>query len=756
MTNFDELSIQEIFQIEAGEHVANLKARVLELERGPADPATLDVVMRLAHTLKGAARIVGADAVQRVAHALEDLFLRLRLRHEPIRITPALASECLAALDVIERAIASAVEGQADDGVAEVTCQRLRRCLETLSADASDPGSGISHSESQIPETGVAVNVDSGISNVESEISDPAEPLPAPSAAEVVAQAMPGAASGLDGAALAESSVRVTVAQLDELMHLAGELHVSSTYFGQLRLREHLGETFQDFEVHLQQVVRRLHDHVLQIRMLRFGQLFRLFPRFIRDTAAELGKQVELRTKGEEVRVDRAVLQAVTDPLVQLIRNAIVHGVEAPGERARLGKPPAATLVLEASTRGDKVVVAVADDGRGIDVEAVRRRVIAQDRLSAEAVGRLSAEELVQFLFVPGFTTRDDATLTSGRGLGLDIVKTAVETIGGRVGVETAPGRGSRFELSIPLTLSVTRALVVRSGGQSVAFPMLAVDSIALAGPETVRAVGTRVALVRDDRLLPLGSLASLFGLEPGADAPAKHPTLLLGQGEFLCGVMAERFEGEMEIVVQPLDPRLGKVPLVSGAAILPDGSVALVADVVELVHAVHGRAGEMAVPVATEPGAGGVPALHEGRKTPAAPPRGTPAAATAPSRLGRVLIVEDSLTVREIERKILRESGYDVDVAVDGLDALARLRRDSRFDLLLVDVDMPRMNGLDLTRTLKADVKYQHIPIVIVSYKDREEDRRRGLEAGADRYIGKGQFENRQFLEVIKSLIVR
>jgi two-component system sensor histidine kinase and response regulator WspE len=443
------------------------------------------------------------------------------------------------------------------------------------------------------------------------------------------------------------------------------------------------------------------------------------------------------------------VLQAVTDPLVQLIRNAIVHGIEAPGERARLGKPPLATLVLEASTRGDKVVVAVADDGRGIDLEAVRRRVVAQDRLSAEAVGRLSAEELVQFLFVPGFTTRDDATLTSGRGLGLDIVKSAVETIGGRVAVEAAPGRGSRFELSIPLTLSVTRALVVRSGGQSVAFPVLAVDSIALAGPETVRSVGTRAALVRDDRLLPLGCLAALFGLEPEADAPAKRPTLLLGQGEFLCGVMAERFEGEMEIVTQPLDPRLGKVPLVSGAAILPDGSVALVADVVELVHAVHGRAGEMAVPVVTVPTAGrGVPALRDGR--------GTPAPAAAPDRLGRVLIVEDSLTVREIERKILREAGYDVDVAVDGLDALAKLRRDSRFDLLLVDVDMPRMNGLDLTRALKADVKYQQIPIVIVSYKDREEDRRRGLEAGADRYIGKGQFENRQFLEVIRSLIAR
>lgn len=756
--NFDELTIQEIFQLEANEHVASLKARVLDLERGVTGPPTLDAIMRLAHTLKGAARIVGADPVQRVSHALEDLFLRLR--QEPARVTPELVSECLAALDVVERAIAAAAQGRPDDGAAEASCKRLDRCLQAPSASEPSPP------PQETPPGGAAeeepADEEREPNGVPRMLADPggAEedgPWPAASAPEVapLAATAPAAGPGLDSAALAESSVRVTVAQLDELMHLAGELHVSSTYFGQLRRRERLPEKFEDFDVHLHQVVRRLHDHVLQIRMLRFGQLFHLFPRFIRDTAAELGKQVELQTRGEEVRVDRAVLQAVTDPLVQLIRNALVHGIEPPAERARLGKPPLAVLRLEASTRGDKVVVAVADDGRGIDLEAVRRRAIAQNRLSAEAAGRLSAEELVQFIFVPGFTTRDDASMTSGRGIGLDIVKSAVETIGGRVGVETAPGRGTRFELCIPLTLSVTRALVVRAGGQSFAFPVLAVDSIALAGPEALRAVGTRTALVRDDRLIPLGSLGALYGLPPGSDAAAKRPTLLLGQGEQLCGVMAERFEGEQEIVAQPLDPRLGKVPLVTAAAVLPDGSVALVADIVELAQAVHGRAGEMAVPLAL-PAGSAASAFRDGRGGTDATPRAAPTPAATADRHGRVLIVEDSLTVREIERKILREAGFDAEVAVDGLDALAKLRRDSRFDLLLVDVDMPRMNGLDLTRTLKADVKYQQIPIVIVSYKDREEDRRLGLEAGADRYIGKGQFENRQFIEVIRSLIVR
>jgi two-component system sensor histidine kinase and response regulator WspE len=751
MINFDELSIQEIFQLEASEHVASLKALVLDLERGEVAPAAFENAMRLVHTLKGAARLVSADTVQKVAHALEELFLAIQ--KNPSSLTPSVASECLAALDVIGRAIVISTQGQPDDGVAEVVCQRLAGCLKPTRPGEAEGATGAPAPPANLaafagpePEEPRPGHGDARSTHPPGPEQKASESRPEPDSVEDAGRVPEPHESGegvevklgrtlapgpmLDSSALAESSVRVTVAQLDALMRMAGELHVSSTHFGRLRLRERLPEMFEDFDVHLRQVVRQLHDHILQIRMLRCGQLFHLFPRFIRDTAAELGKRVELQIVGEGVYVDRAVLQAVTDPLVQLVRNAIVHGIESPGERAGLGKPPVATVRLEASTRGDKVVVAVSDDGRGIDLDAVRRRVVAQNRLPAEAVARLSVDELVQFLFVPGFTTRDQATLTSGRGIGLDIVKSAIEKIGGRVGVATSEGRESRFELTIPLTLSVTHALVVQAGGQSFAFPVLMVNSIDLVGPEEIRTVGTRAALARDERLLPLGSLGLLYDLAPGANPAGRLPTLLLGQGERLCGIMAERFEGEFEIVAQPLDPRLGKVPLVSAAAVLPDGTVALVVDVPEVVHAIHGRAGGLAA-------------------TRAADDRDTP-----PRSLGRVLVVDDSLTVREIERKILREAGFEVEVAVDGLDALAKLRRDSRFDLLLVDVDMPRMNGLDLTRMLKADVKYQQIPIIIVSYKDREEDRRRGLEAGADRYVGKGQFENRQFIELIRSLI--
>jgi two-component system sensor histidine kinase and response regulator WspE len=463
--------------------------------------------------------------------------------------------------------------------------------------------------------------------------------------------------------------------------------------------------------------------------MRPFGDGIAGMPRMVRDTARQLGRDVRLVVLGDATPVDREVLRRIEAPLGHLIRNAVDHGVEAADDRVAMGKPARGTITLEARHGGGRLLVSVTDDGRGIDLEAVRARIVTRRLADAAAATEMSATELGHFLFLPGFTLRDEVTAISGRGVGLDAVQTSVREIGGDVRIVEVAAGGTRFELQLPLTLSVVRALVVEIAGESYAIPLARVHRIVRVERDTIASLEGRQHFTLDDRQVGLMYAHQLLGLTGEAPAESTTAVVVIGEAETALGVVVDRFVGEQELVLRGLDVRLGKVQDVSGAALLSDGRATLVLDVDDLLR------------TAAIVAAGG--RLESVRDV----------AATRAVARRRVLVVDDSLTVRELERKMIEGAGYAVDVAVDGMDAWNALRAGD-YQLVVTDVDMPRMDGIELVMRIKGDPVLKAIPVMIVSYKDRDEDRRRGLEAGADYYLTKGSFYDETMLRAIDDFI--
>ena len=471
-----------------------------------------------------------------------------------------------------------------------------------------------------------------------------------------------------------------------------------------------------------------MYGGVLDARMRPFGDGVAGMPRMLRDISRELGREARLVIVGETTPVDREVLRRLEAPLGHLIRNAVDHGIQPPADRVRKGKPARGTVRVEARHSGGRLLVTVEDDGEGIDLEAVRIRIVQRGLADGAAAAEMSELELSHFLFLPGFTLRDEVTAISGRGVGLDAVFTAVREIGGDVRIARVPTGGTRFELQLPLTLSVVRALVVETAGESYAFPLARVHRLVRVQRDDIASAEGRQHFTLDDAQVGLIWSHQLLGRPtPGLEETAS--VVVVGEQDSLFGVVVDRFLAEHELVLRGMDARLGKVQDIGGAALLPDGSPTLVLDVDDLVRsAANLVAGGRLDRMAHEP-------------------------ANAGAKRKRILVVDDSLTVRELERKMIEGKGYTVDVAVDGMDAWNAVRT-GQYQLVVTDVDMPRMDGIELVTRMKGDAQLRTIPVMIVSYKDRDEDRRRGLDAGADFYLTKGSFYDETMLRAIEDFI--
>jgi two-component system sensor histidine kinase and response regulator WspE len=474
----------------------------------------------------------------------------------------------------------------------------------------------------------------------------------------------------------------------------------------------------------------RLYREALKSRMRPFGDCVHGFPRLVRDIARQLGKQVRLQIAGESTDVDRDVLESLDAPLNHLLRNSLDHGIESPAERLAAGKPALATVRLEARHHAGMLAITVSDDGRGIEPEKLRSKVIERGLATPGMAAALSTGELLEFIFLPGFSTAQGVTQISGRGVGLDAVRTAVQAASGVVQVRTNPGVGTSFHLKLPVTRSVMRAVVAKVAGEGYAFPLLAIERVLRVEQSALRTVGTARYFVLEGANIALVSAEQVLGLQSSATAPEQLCVVIIGNETHRYGVIVDEFLGEHDLVVRPLDTRLGKVQDIAAAAILRDGSPALIFDVDDLIRSIEKLAQ-----------AGRVEQLSG------------PAVATLARAKKRILVVDDSITVREAERQLLVNHGYEVDVAVDGVDGWNSVQR-ARYDLVISDIDMPRMNGIDLVRTIKQDPQHNAIPIVIVSYKDREEDRMRGLDAGANYYLTKSSFHDESLVQAVENLI--
>jgi len=740
----DEQSLLALFRAEVESYAAVLNEGLVALEAAPS-PGAIEPLMRAAHSIKGAARVVGLDAAVRIAHAMEDALVAAqagRLALGPARVDLLLRGlDWIVALSTVsEEALPGWLVAHAEDG------EDLERRLTTI--DQLDTPAAAAD-ESGAPPPGSAASTPGAATG------EPTRDDAAPRAVKVTADAL-SRLIGLAAESLVEARrvepLAAALQQLkarqfdvaDLLQSVRDNVAAGAPRERMLRLvtetehaldqcRQALAARIAEFDALARQsedLSGRLYDQVVSSRLRPFGDATHGLARLVRDVARQLGKQARLEIRGRGTEVDREILEQLEAPLNHLLRNAIDHGLETPAARRAAGKPEEGTLVIEAVHAGGMLVVRVADDGCGIDPAAVRRRVVERGLVDAATAERLSDAELFDFLLLPGFSTRDAVSEISGRGVGLDAVQAMVQGAGGGLRISSTAGQGTLFELRLPVTRSVLRALVVTIGGEAYAVALaraqgaLAIDAAALRwddGRPSVTVDGESVALVHAHEVLELA----------GPDAHGDRiSAVVVGEPGQRFALEVDGFRGECDLVVRPLDARLGKVPDVAATSTLQDGSPVLILDVDDLVRSIA--------------------ALVSGGRLPRAR---RAAGGAVERRVKRVLVVEDSLTVRELERRLLEAQGYAVDLAVDGMEGWNAVQL-GEYDLVLSDVDMPRLNGIELVRRIKADARLRAMPVIIVSYKDRDEDRLRGLQAGADHYLTKSSFQDETLARVVRDLI--
>lgn len=485
----------------------------------------------------------------------------------------------------------------------------------------------------------------------------------------------------------------------------------------------------------LEQVSQGLADEVLAARLVPLASSFGPFERLVRDLARDQGKAVAITLVGGDTEIDRKILERLRDPLMHMLRNAVDHGIESPATRVASGKPAVGQIRLTAANRSGSIAITLADDGSGLNSARLRATALRKGLLTAEDAAALDERAILALIFQPGFSTTSVATATSGRGVGMDVVRHEVTRLGGHIHIASTGGGGTTFTITVPLTLATTRAILVEQAGRSLAIPSTPIERTARVQSSALVTLEGRHAVMIDGHPVPIVELADVLALPPSAwpnDPRAWRPFVILREDDRRVALLIDRLLGEHELVIKPLGWPLRRVRNVSGAAVLGSGETIAILNPTDLLH-------------------GGLRLARAAASGIARTAREQREALPRPRR--RVLIVDDSLTTRMLERGILEAAGYDTAVAGDGAEALDLLAREA-VDLVVSDVEMPRLDGFGLTAAIRRDARLQHLPVILVTSLDTPEHRERGVNAGADAYIGKRTFDQGQLLDAIGRLL--
>ncbi|VAW89344.1 Signal transduction histidine kinase CheA [hydrothermal vent metagenome] len=758
-------SMLDLFKTEAEGQLLLLTDGLLDLEQNPSGRDNLESMMRASHSIKGAARMVDIDPVVRIAHVMEDCFVAAQKGE--LTLKSADIDVLLSGVDVmgqVSKLDESELPSWNEQNVATLdtlvlALQGILSGERSLASVTSSDASTVAVVDKGRQATAVDLSSEHGAVDKSKAVGTP--PDKAVSLAEVKERVLRVSTErmdrllGLAGEAMVEARwlhphieamQRFKRFQFDLVSELDGlrekfneanvdpsaEIALVALQRKAVKQREALSDRLVDlehFDYRTANLAGRLHREVLASRMRPFSDGVDGFQRMVRDVARSLGKDARLEITGVTTQVDRDVLEMVKAPLNHLLRNAVDHGVEMPADRIENGKPPQAIVKLDARHRSGMLLVTVEEDGRGVDLELLKQKILERGLSSEEMLSQMGDTELLEFLFLPSFSTRSEVTEISGRGVGLDVVHDSVKEMRGVVTISSKRGEGTRFQMQLPLTLSVIRTLLVDIGGESYAFPLARIDHLLKISADDIELVEDHQYVTWNDSHIGLVSASQVFGLALVARKDRQLYVVILSDRHGQYGVIVDAFMGERELAVQVIDPRLGKIKDVSVAALLDDGSPTLVIDVDDMARSIaklisKGRIDKVG---------GESLCANEGRR--------------------RVLVVDDSITVREVERKMLEAYGYEVDVAVDGMDGWNAVRSGD-YHLVITDIDMPRMDGIELVKLIKQDELLQRIPVMVVSYKDREEDRLLGLEAGADYYLTKGSFHDESLREAVVDLI--
>ena len=763
----DMKEIMEDFLIEAFELIEQIDHDLVELEANPEDLELLNRIFRVAHTVKGSSSFLNFDVLTELTHHMEDVLNKARKGE--LKITPDIMDVVLESVDMMKGLLES-IRDNGSDSAAGIDikniCVRLTQISEgeAPSAAAEAPAapspepvkepepvtpaveaapevsdaelSKLSDSEVEAEierllkvrkaedqarraSKGIAPKSPEEIAPAASAASAPA-PKPAPSRERDADKKVPAASS--NSAVAQEQTIRVEVKRLDHLMNLIGELVLGKNRL--LKIYDDVEERYEGekFLEELNQVVSSLslvttdiQLAVMKTRMLPIAKVFNKFPRMIRDLSRDLGKQIDLEISGEETELDKSIVEEIGDPLVHIIRNSCDHGIEDPETRKAMGKPEKGLVQLKAYNEGNHIVVEIVDDGKGLDADMLKSKSIEKGIITEREADAMSEKEAFGLIFRPGFSTAAKVTNVSGRGVGMDVVKTNIEKLNGIIDIESEVGKGTVMKLKIPLTLAIIQSLLVGTQEEFYAIPLASVLETVRVPIDDIYTIDGKNVLRLRDEVLSLVRLSDVFGVEKVFDGGDHTYVVIIGVAEAKLGIIVDTLVGQEEIVIKSMGDYLQNIPGIAGATIRGDGRVTLIIDVGAMME----MAKDIKVDIRAE--------IEDSTK-----------AKEKPSDY-KVLIVDDSKMDRTIMQKALEPTGVTIIEATNGVEALNVIKSgEHSFDAILIDIEMPRMDGYTLAGEIRKYSKYRNLPLIAVTSRTSKTDRLRGVEVGMTEYITK------------------
>lgn len=748
----DMQEILEDFLVEAFELVEQIDHDLVELESNPEDLELLNRIFRVAHTVKGSSSFLNFDVLTKLTHHMEDVLNKAR--HGELKITPDIMDVVLESIDRMKTLLNSIRDNGNDSAIGmdiEPICAKLTAISEgnvSAVASASEEPKVEPKEEPKeevvpaTPEPSAEPDVDVNQlsdSEVEAEIerllkvrkaedqarraqkqksATPTAPKPATeTGGEKKVPASGGGGGGMD------QTIRVEVKRLDHLMNLIGELVLGKNRL--LKIYDDVEERYEGekFLEELNQVVSQLSIittdvqlAVMKTRMQPIAKVFNKFPRVVRDLSRELGKQIELEIMGEETELDKSIVEEIGDPIMHMIRNSCDHGVEDPATRKANGKPEKGVVQLKAYNEGNHIVVEITDDGKGLDASGLKMKALEKNFITEKEAKQMTDKEAFALIFKPGFSTATKVTNVSGRGVGMDVVKTNIEKLNGVIEIDSELGKGSTFKLKIPLTLAIIQSLLVGTQEEFYAIPLASVLETVRVPIDNIYTIEGKNVLRLREEVLSLVRLSDVFGVKQVLESGDQTYVVIIGVAESKLGIIVDTLVGQEEIVIKSMGDYLQNIQGIAGATIRGDGRVTLIID----VGAMMDMAKEIKVDIKAQ--------LESSVKKPKEQPSDY-----------KVLIVDDSKMDRTLMQKALEPLGISLLEATNGVEALNIVKSgDHEIDAMLIDIEMPRMDGYTLAGEIRKYSKYRNLPLIAVTSRTSKTDRLRGVEVGMTEYITK------------------
>ncbi len=771
----DQDVILEALKEDSLELIQSLNTNLLSLEKNHAQKECWIDVMRALHNLKGLSKVMGFENIEKLSHRLEDI-VKL-INEEKVVFSPAMINVIFKGVDAIDFLLKAAINQQ----IVEYDISGI-----ILQLDKIANGEPLEIKKEEFiekPSKASTENLEKK-PEIKLEESQKEEIKQAP-IADQKTESVAIPASPAHSATGSQESIRVKTEKLDYLLNLASEMAIDKICMNKevkdleviqdsfyreiqewhrfslewrnishlinnpkisdlgLRLNKNVQSIFnlkEQFDnlfsnhsrtiSHHNTIISDYQNKIMETRMLPSSVLLSTFPRMVRDLANQFNKEINLIIEGEETEVDKKIMENLRDPLIHILRNSIDHGVETPDERIKKGKPRLSNVKLAVSYQGNQLKIEISDDGNGIDIEKIKKKAVEKKIYNERDIGSLSKKDLVNLIFKPGFSTKDIITSLSGRGVGMDIVQRNIKALNGSINVESESGSGTNIIILIPLSLATTNVLIVKVKGQLMGIPSLNVYEAINIKYEDIHTIEGREAISVHDHIIPLAWMDVVLDIRKKRRKEEKQKILsvvILGSEQNKIGFVVNDLVDEHEVVVKNIEDKLQDISTVIGATILGSGELVLILSPFELMI----KAREKEIKTIIE-------------KTDNAVRDEAP----------YVLVVDDQMTIRQLQKSILESAGYRVATAKNGKDALEQMGK-LNFGLVITDIQMPEMDGFALVKKIKSEKNYNKIPVIIVSSLVSEEDKKKGISAGANAYIKKSEFNQQNLLEIINTLIV-